>query len=414
MNAAPDPWEVVDDDRRARAAAAIADVVRPTPVLSSRGLSERFGGPVVLKAENLQRTGSFKLRGALAKVAALGDDAAAGVVAGSAGNHAQAVAYAARERGVPCEVFMPEGAPIAKLEACAGLGARVHRGGASVIEAVVAARERAAATGMAFVHPFDDPDVIAGQATVGAELLEQVPDLAQVIVPLGGGGLACGIALAVKRVRPEVRVLGVQAAVCAPYLRTRGREPAAPAPTTIRAPTIADGIAVKQPGAVTLPLVEALLDDVVAVDEDAIAEAMMTLLERAKLVVEGAGAVSVAAARPGLTAPPAAGTTVLVLSGGNVDPGLVAAVARRHESVVGRRLVLLTVISDRPGSLARLLTEVGGTGANLVEVQHVRDGLELHVRETGVQLVLETRGPQHAQAVRAALEQAGYPVRGLG
>ncbi|WP_320669742.1 threonine ammonia-lyase [Patulibacter defluvii] len=411
MDAAVDPWAVVDDARRARAAAAIADVVRPTPVLSSRGLSERFGGPIVLKAENLQRTGSFKLRGALAKVAALGPDAAAGVVAGSAGNHAQAVAYAARERGVPCEVFMPEGAPIAKLDACAGLGARVHRGGASVIDAVAAARERAAATGMAFLHPFDDPDVIAGQATVGQELLEQVPDLAQVVVPLGGGGLSCGIALAVKRARPDVRVIGVQAEACAPYLRARSGAAGAVDEGT---PTIADGIAVKQPGEVTLPLVEALLDDVVGVDEDAIAEAMVTLLERAKLVVEGAGAVSAAAARPGLIAAPASGTTVLVLSGGNVDPGLVAAIARRHESVVGRRLVLLTVVSDRPGSLARLLTEVGATGANLVEVQHVRDGVALHVRETAVQLALETRGPEHARAVREALTGAGYAVRELG
>lgn len=395
--------------------ARVYDVAHETPLERARDLSERLGNTVLLKREDQQPVFSFKLRGAYNKMAHLSpEQLARGVICASAGNHAQGVALSARKLGTRAVIVMPTTTPKLKIDAVRALGGEVVLCGDSYSDAYIHSVELEKAQGLTFVHPFDDPDVIAGQATVGAELLEQVPDLAQVIVPLGGGGLACGIALAVKRVRPEVRVLGVQAAVCAPYLRTRGREPAAPAPTTVRAPTIADGIAVKQPGAVTLPLVEALLDDVVAVDEDAIAEAMMTLLERAKLVVEGAGAVSVAAARPGLTAPPAAGTTVLVLSGGNVDPGLVAAVARRHESVVGRRLVLLTVISDRPGSLARLLTEVGGTGANLVEVQHVRDGLELHVRETGVQLVLETRGPQHAQAVRAALEQAGYPVRGLG
>ncbi|MBV9363911.1 MAG: threonine ammonia-lyase [Solirubrobacterales bacterium] len=393
------------DDIR-RAAQAGAGVVRETPVLSSRTLSERAGGTVALKAENLQRTGSFKLRGVLSKLAALGEDRAAGVVTGSAGNHAQAVAHAARARGLPCYVFMPETAPIAKVEAARGLGAHVQMVGTTVDDALEAAREQAAQDErIAFVHPFEDPDVIAGQGTLGLELLEQVPDLARVIIPVGGGGLVGGVAIAIKSARPAIEVLGVQVASCAPV---RGSLDAGkPVPVT-SALTIADGIAVKRPGELTLQLIGRWVDEMAVVEEDEVAEAMVFLLERAKLVVEGAGAVGVAALLAGRLRASPAGTTVVVLSGGNVDAGLLGEVARRHESQSGRRLVLLASLPDRPGSLAQLLALVGERGANLLDVGHIREGFDLHVRETAVQLVLETRSSAHAEQVRKAVREAGY------
>jgi threonine dehydratase len=401
--------EVGPEDVRRAWRAGEGLVVR-TPVLSSRTLGRRGGCTVVLKAENLQRTGSFKLRGAIAKVVALREAAAAGVVAGSAGNHAQALAMAASSRGIPCEVFMPADAPIAKAEAAAELGARVRLGGASVDDCLAAARERAEETGMALVHPFDDPEVVAGQGGVGLELLEDVPDLARVVVPLGGGGLASGVAVAVKSARPEVEVIGIQAAACAAWPESlRLATPAAVA----AAPTIADGIAVKRPGRLTLALVSRWLDDVLTVGEDEVAEAMILLLERAKLVVEGAGAVGVAALLAGVLPPAPPGSTALVLSGGNVDPGLLASITRRHETEVGRRLVLLTRVVDRPGELARLLACVGEAGANLVDVEHVREGIGLGVRQSAVQLVLETRGQDHAREVIAAVGAAGYEARVL-
>jgi threonine dehydratase len=379
--------------------------VRETPVLSSRTLSERAGATVVLKAENLQRTGSFKLRGALSKLVALGDACASGVVTGSAGNHAQAVAYAARVRGVPCHVFMPEAAPIAKVEAARGLGAEIQMVGATVDDALEAAREFGRDERLAFVHPFEDPYVIAGQGTLGLELLGQVPDLARVIVPVGGGGLVSGVALALKSERPSIDVIGVQAASCAPV---RGSLEQGKPVAVQSALTIADGIAVKRPGELTLSLIERWVDDVVAVEEDEVAEAMVFLLERAKLVVEGAGAVGAAALLSGRTVAARDGVTVVLLSGGNVDAGLLAEVARRHESQSGRRLVLLASLPDRPGSLARLLALVGELRANLVDVEHIREGFDLHVRETAVQLVLETRGEAHARRVTESVREAGY------
>jgi threonine dehydratase len=390
------------------ARAAIADVAKHTPVLPSITLSERCGGAVALKAESLQRTGSFKLRGALNKLAALGDGCARGVVAGSAGNHAWALAQAAQVRGVPCEVFMPTEAPLSKLEGCGALGATVRVGGASVDECVAAARARADEAGMAFVHPFDDPDVVAGQGTLGLELLEDVDDLARVIVPVGGGGLASGLAIAVKSARPGVEVVGVQVDSVAAYPESLRR--GVPVETEARL-TIADGIAVKRPGELTLALVREWLDDVVVVPEDDVAEAMVLLMERAKLVVEGAGAVGVAALLGGQATAAPTGTTVVVLSGGNVDAGLLASIARRHETEAGRRLVVFTRVPDRPGSLARLLSLVGEAGANLVDVEHLREGLDLHVRETAVQIVLETRGREHAEEVLGRLRDAGYEAR---
>jgi threonine dehydratase len=389
-----------------RAVESGAGVVNLTPVLSSGILSERAGGTVALKAENLQRTGSFKLRGALAKLAAVGDACAGGVVAASAGNHGQAVAFAARARGVPCLVFMPEGAPIQKVESTRGLGAEVEMIGMTVDEALEAALARAAEDEhLVFVHPFDDPDVIAGQGTLGLELLEQVPDLAKVVVPVGGGGLVSGVAIALKSERPEIEVTGVQVESCAPMQASL----AAGKPVAVRsAVTIADGIAVKRPGELTLQLIDRWVDDLVAVDEDEVAEAMVFLLERTKLVVEGAGAVGVAALVAGRVRPAVRGTTVAILSGGNVDAGLLAEVARRHESQAGRRLVMLLHLPDRPGSLAQLLLLVGELGANLLDVEHIREGFDLHMRETAVQLVLETRSRAHADQVTRVVREAGY------
>ncbi|QEC48049.1 threonine ammonia-lyase [Baekduia soli] len=396
----------VDAQDVARARAAIGDIVRHTPVLPSATLTE-LGGQVMLKAESLQRTGAFKIRGALSKLAALGDGCAAGVVCGSAGNHAQALALAARERGVPCDVYMPEGAPIAKVEATTALGARVILTGTSVDDCLVAARQRAQHGGLAFVHPFDDPDVVAGQGTLGLELLEDLPDLATVIVPVGGGGLASGVAIAVKSARPEVRVVGVQVASCAAYPASlKAGHPIA----VDSALTIADGIAVKRPGDLTLALISEWLDDLVVVGEDEVAEAMVLLMEKAKLVVEGAGAVGVAALLGGEVTAAETGSTCVILSGGNVDAGLLATVARRHETEMGRRMVLMTRVPDRPGALARLLDCVAATGANIVDVAHLREGIDLHVRETGVQLTIETRSREHADAVVEAVRREGYGV----
>jgi threonine dehydratase len=405
------PERTVQPEDIARARAAAADVVRQTPVLPSQTLSEQTGAAVVLKAENLQRTGSFKIRGALNKLAALGDRCSRGVTAGSAGNHGWACAQAARSRGVPCDVFMPVEAPLSKVEGCRALGASVHIGGASVHECVELARARADEAGMAFVHPFDDTDIVAGQGTLGLELLEDVPDLAKIVVPVGGGGLASGVAIAVKSQRPNVEVVGVQVDTVAAFPDSlRKGEPVA----VDSALTIADGIAVKRPGDLTLPLVRHWLDDVVVVPEDDVAEAIVLCMERAKLVVEGAGAVGVAALLGGQTKAARTGSTCVILSGGNVDAGLLATVARRHETEVGRRLVVFTRVADRPGSLARLLSLVGETGANLIHVEHMREGIDLHVRETAVQLTLETRGSDHADDVLARVRERGYELDVLG
>jgi len=394
--------EPVDVEAIRSAAAAGRDVVKRTPVVSSVTLSEMVGGSIVLKAESLQRTASFKIRGAINKLATLGDAAARGVTAGSAGNHAQALAFAAHHFGVPCELFVPAGAPVSKVEACRAFGATVHEGGASVTEALTSSREHARSAGLAFCHPFDDPAVIAGQGTLGLELLDELAELACVIVPLGGGGLASGVAIAVKTLRPNVRVVGVQAAACAPYL---GDQPPAGAVTTL-----ADGIAVKGFGTITKPLVERWLDDIVAVDEDTISDAMVFLMDRAKLYVEGAGAVGVASLMSGAIKPAGSGTTCVVLSGGNVDLGVVPGLIRRHETRAGRRLTVFVRIDDRPGHLARLLEIFASSGANLLEVQHVREGVDLHVRETAVRASFEVRSHDHAEAAVGAARAAGYAV----
>jgi threonine dehydratase len=393
----------------ATAAQIVGALARRTPLLSSRSLSERCGGQVVLKAENLQRTGSFKLRGAVHRIAQL--QSPRGVVAGSAGNHGQSLAYAARARGIPCEVFMPREASVAKVAAVQAFGGIVDLSADSVDEAVELARARAAETGAGFVHPFDDPDVILGQATLGLELLDDVPDLVCVVVPVGGGGLISGVAGAVKAVRPEIRVIGVQAAACAPFPASLAEG----SPQTIvpRGSTIADGIAVKRPGETTLALVDRWVDELLVVDEDEMADAMVWLMERSKLVVEGGGAVGVAALLAGKLSPTPGGATALILSGGNVDAGLLATIAQRHEAAEGRRVRVFTRISDRPGALALLLTEIARGGGNVVHADHVREDALLHVRETGVEITLETRGPEHGGAIIAALQAAGYDVRRL-
>jgi threonine dehydratase len=382
------------------------EFVKHTPITTSAALGELCGGSIVLKAENLQRTGSFKIRGALNKLASLGEAARNGVTAGSAGNHAQALAFAARTRGVPCEIFVPTGASISKMAACRGYGATVFEGGDSLDDAVAMARARAAEAHMEFCHPFDDIAIVTGQATLGLELLDDIGDLRQVIIPLGGGGLAAGVGIALKQQRPNIRVIGVQVEVCAPYTRVA-------APTGAVA-TLADGIAVKRPGEITRPLVERWLDDIVVVDENSVADAMVLLLERSKLLVEGAGAVGVSALMIGRLRPADGGSTCVILSGGNVDLGVLPGLVRRHETRSGRRLLLFARISDRPGGLARLLAIFAECGANLIEVEHVREGVDLHVRETGVQVVLEVKGRDHAGEVLAAAKAAGYEVDEIG
>ena len=367
-----------------RARDLVADVARRTQVIESRYLSRTSGGTIALKAENLQRTGSFKVRGALNKIASL-DPSVKGVVTGSAGNHGQSLAYAARARGLTATIFMPERAALGKIAAARESGAEIRLTGDVIDDCVSEALSCAAAEELAFVHPFDDPAVIAGQGTIGLELLEEVPDLSRVLVPVGGGGLASGIATALKESRGDIEVIGIQSQ-CA----------------------LADGIAVKQPGEITGPLLERLLDDLVTVDEDAIAGAIMLLLERTKLVVEGAGAVGVAALLERAVEPADSGTTVVILSGGNVDIGVLADIARHHETERGRRLRIFTKIPDEPGSLAALLTCLGDGGANLIDVDHVREGVGLSVSETGVELVMETRGPEHAERLLELVEELGY------
>jgi threonine dehydratase len=372
----------LEEIRRARE--VVADVARDTQVIESRYLSRTTGGTIALKAENLQRTGSFKLRGALNKIASL-EPSVKGVVTASAGNHGQSLAYAARARGLSATIFMPDRAALAKIAAAEESGAEVVIGGDAVEACVEAARERSASDGLAFVHPFDDPAVVAGQGTIGLELIDEVPDLAKVVAPIGGGGLASGVAAAVKAVKEEVQVAGVKAHC-----------------------PLADGIAVKHPGEITGPMLDELLDESVSVSQDSIADAIMMLLERTKLVVEGAGAVGVAALREGVISPAESGTTVVILSGGNIDTGVLADLARHHETERGRRLRIFTKIPDEPGSLGALLTTLGEGGANLIDVDHVREAVGLSVGETGVELVMETRGAEHAKQLLQELQELGY------
>jgi threonine dehydratase len=392
-----------------RAAELIAGDVRETPVLPAGELSRRFGAPVVLKAECLQLTGSFKVRGVFHKMDRLSpDDLDRGVVAASAGNHAQAVALAADRLNTRADLFMPIEAPLAKLTAVRAYGGEVHLVQGFYEEADAAARDFAEREGKTLVPPFDDPEIVAGQGTVGLEIARQAPATRVVVVPLGGGGLASGVAIAIKSRIGEAKVIGVQAEACAPYLESL----AARRPIGARsASTICDGIAVKRPGDLTLPLVERHLDGIATVSDDEVAEAMVLLLERSKLVVEGAGAAGVAALLAGKIERPAAGETCAVLSGGNVDASRLAECIRLGETAAGRRIVLWTVVPDRPGALAALLRLVAEHGGNVVDVEHIREGVELHVRETAIELVLQTDGPEHSQRILEAVRAEGFSTR---
>jgi len=364
-------------------------VVLHTPVIPSAYLSQRFGGKVVLKAENLQRTGAFKIRGAMNKLSQLGNAQETGVVAGSAGNHAQGLALAAKHFGAKCEIFVPKGASLSKIAATKHHGATVLDGGESVDTAVAAALARAQETGMAFCHPYDDPDVIAGQGTLGLELLEDIDDLELLIVPLGGGGLLAGTALAIKHHRPNIKIIGVQASICAPFIH--GFSPDG------QVLTLADGIAVKQPGKFTKPIIDKYVDEIIEVDEDSIADAVVLLMEHSKMLVEGGGAVGLSALLAQQIKPTTTGSTCIVLSGGNIDIGLIPNLVRRNETNEGRRLTIFVRLPDRPGSLASVLNICASNDANVIEVQHVREGIPLHPRETGIQLVLEVKDEKHAE-----------------
>lgn len=388
------------------ARALLGGVARLTPVEGSRPLSELVGGPVTLKCENLQRAGSFKIRGAYVRIARLTDDERAhGVVAASAGNHAQGVALAATLLGTSSTVFMPEGAPIPKVEATKAYGATVRFAGSTVDEALVAAEHYAVESGAVFIHPFDHPDIVAGQGTVGLEILEQCPDVKTVVVGVGGGGLVSGVAAAIKPVRPDVVVVGVQAAGAASYPVSLAAGSPQQLPSMA---TIADGIAVGCPGELTFRMVRQLVDDIVTVSEEALSQALLLCLERAKLVVEPAGAAAVAALMdmPQQFEPP----VVAVLSGGNIDPVLLLRLLRHGMAAAGRYLSFRLRIPDRPGELARLLGELAASGANVLDVEHVRTGPKLHLDEVEVALQLETRGPEHCKLVLDRLRDAGYPL----
>jgi len=367
-------------------------VARVTPVYRSETLSKLIGRDVALKAENLQRTGSFKIRGAVSKIATLsGRERRAGVVAASAGNHGQAVAWAAREAEIKATVFMPQDAPMAKVEPTKNYGAMVELKGATFEDSLEAALVYAKSSGATFVHPYEDPLVIAGQGTIGLELAEQVPDVGTVVIPVGGGGLSSGISLALRAVKPDIRIVGVQAG--------------------LDGWTIADGIFVKSVGDVTGRILEETLDDMISVTDDEICQAIVLLLERAKLVVEGAGAVGVAALLSGKAG--GEGQAVALLSGGNIDPTVLISVMRYGLTAAGRYLVLRTRLQDRPGELIKLLTKVAQERANVISVEHHREGMDVPVSESEIELTLTMRDEHHCSVLLETLRSLGYQVERL-
>jgi threonine dehydratase len=372
--------------------------VRMTPLYASETFGRMTGRVVELKAETLQRTGSFKIRGAVNKIEGLTEaERKAGVVAASAGNHGQAVAWAAREAGIEATIFMPAETPMAKVEPTRNYGARAELTGATFEDALAAAVAHIDETGATFVHPFEDPDVIAGQGTIGLELVEQLPEVETVVIPVGGGGLASGIALALRAVKPEVKVVGVQAAACAPL-----------AGGTELGFTIAEGIAVKKPGELTSRILSDHLETIVTVTDEEISQAIVLLMERAKLVVEGAGAAAVAALVAGRV--PGDGAAVAILSGGNIDPTLLIQVMRHGLTLAGRYLVVRTRIPDRPGELIKLLSMFADEHANVVSIEHHREGMDVPVTETEVEATLLTRDQEHCTAILDAMQQRGYVV----
>jgi threonine dehydratase len=379
------------------ARARLDGVARVTPVYRSETLSRTCGREVRLKAENLQRTGSFKVRGAYNRISTLTDEQrAAGVVAASAGNHGQAVAWAAREVGAHARIFMPQDSAMAKVEATRHYGAEVELTGPAIEESLEAAQAYVAETGATLVHPFEDPVIIAGQGTIGLEIADQVEGVDTVLIPVGGGGLASGIAIALRAVLPKLRIVGLQAAGTLP---------------SGSGYTLADGIAVKKPGELTMSILDRVLDDIVAVTDEEISQAIVLLLERTKLVVEGAGAVGVAAMLSGKIE--GGGTIVPVLSGGNIDATLLIQVMRHGLAGAGRYLVLKTRVPDRPGELAKLLTLLGQARVNVVEVEHQRETADLPVGDTGVELTLLTRDSAHCDEILANIARWGYPAERL-
>ena len=384
----------------------LRDVISPTPVLRSRVLSELVGGPVFLKCENLQRTGSFKLRGAYLRIARLTDaERARGVVAASAGNHAQGVALAAALLDTKATVFMPEGAPLPKIQATRDYGADVVLQGASVEDALAAAEEHAGRTGSVLIHPFEHPDIVTGQGTLGFEIIEQCPQVRTVVVPVGGGGLAAGVAVAVKSLDPAVQIVGAQAAAVAPYPASLAAGRAIPVKGT---PTMADGIAVSRPGELAFELLSSAGARVLTVTEESLSRGLLLCLERAKQVVEPAGAAGVAALleHAEQMQPP----VVVVLSGGNIDPLLLSKLLRHGLRAAGRYLALRCRLPDRPGALAMLLHELAGLGANVLDVWHERVTARLQVGEVEVLLQVETRGPEHCEEVITELRRGGYTL----
>ncbi|MEO3976083.1 threonine ammonia-lyase [Streptomyces sp. CAU 1734] len=399
---------ILDDIRGAQK--MLSGVARATAMEGSRYLTGLVGSPVHLKCENLQRTGSFKLRGAYVRISGLRpEERAAGVVAASAGNHAQGVALASSLLGVRSTVFMPVGAPLPKTAATREYGADVRLHGQVIEETLAAAEEYAERTGAVFIHPFDHPDIIAGQGTVGLEILEQCPEVRTIVVGIGGGGLAAGIAVAVKAVRPDVRVIGVQAEGAAAYPPSL----AAGRPVSVRTPvTMADGIRVGRPGDIPFKIIGDLVDEVRTVSEDELSSALLLCLERAKLVVEPAGASPVAA----LLSDPRAfrGPVVAVLSGGNVDPLLMQRILRHGMAAAGRYLSLRLRLTDRPGALAGLLGSLSVLDVNVLDVSHVRTDPRLGLTEVEVELQLETKGPGHCEEVAGVLRSSGYTVSVVG
>jgi threonine dehydratase len=394
----------VEDVRSARE--RVAGVVRATPVDRSETLSQLAGRPVVLKPEHRQRTGSFKIRGAYNRISRL--DPGAPVVAGSAGNHAQGVALAARLTGHPATIFMPVNAPLPKVEATRNYGATVRIDGQAVDDCIANAKAFGEAEGAVFVPPFDDPLIIAGQGTIGLELAEEAPEAGTVVVPVGGGGLISGIAAALAVVRPDVRVVGVEAAGAASMSTSleAGR-----CLRLDRLHTMADGIALKSPSPLTLAHVQAYVEDLIMVGEEEISQALLLLLERAKAVVEPSGAAALAAVLSGKVG--GSGPVVALLSGGNVDPLLLTKVIDHGLSAAGRYVALRVVVDDTPGNLAALTAEVARLGLNVLSVEHHRTGLDLNLDKVEIQLTLETRNAIHRGEIVADLEGRGYQVQSL-
>jgi threonine dehydratase len=393
-------------DRVREAYGPLKSIARRTPLLTSKTIDEMAGGPISLKAENLQKTGSFKIRGAFTALSRLSPaDRGRGVVTASAGNHAQGIALAAKLTETRAVVYMPLAASIAKVLATRGYGAEVRLAGDSFDGAVAAAEAFARESGATFISAFDHDDIIAGQASVGLELLEDLPDLDTVIVPVGGGGLISGAALALKESRPSVRIVGVQAEGCTAAAQSwKSGEVVAVA----HASTIADGIAVKKPSARTLQYLRKYVDEMVTVGDEEIATTIVTLLERMKLLVEGAGAAALTALVARKAAPK--GRTAVILSGGNIDIKLLEGLIERAMLRAARYVRLFTAVDDKPGGLARLLHEIAGARGNVMEVIHNRTSAAVPIGMTGVEILIETRGSAHVAELIERLKAAGYPV----